>query len=133
MQFAPYNKKAFLLPDSIDSMAGYHAKLFPDGRYVFRIHDCITGIRLIGELRKEQDYNDAFEKLINLANACFDFANYIEKIKTEKFDAAPPQPAWWRDEQPRTTANPETLNLEPETGDREIYERYKRTFGPNNT
>ena len=85
MQFEPYNKKAYLLPDSIDSMAGYHAKLFPDGRYIFRIHDCITGIRLIGELRKEQDYLDAFQKTQELSLALFNFAVHVEKLRLDRF------------------------------------------------
>jgi hypothetical protein len=45
-----YNDKAFLLPDSINSCASYHAKVFEDGKYIFRIHDCLTGIRLTGDL-----------------------------------------------------------------------------------
>jgi hypothetical protein len=81
MEFEPYNKKGFLLPDSIDSMAGYHAKLFPDGRYIFRIHDCITGIRLIGELRTEQDFIDAFNKTKELALALTDFAFHVERLR----------------------------------------------------
>ncbi len=81
MEFKIYNKKAFLLPDSINSMAAYHAKLFADGRYMFRIHDCNTGIRLIGELKEEQDFIDAFEKLTALTTACFEFALHIDCLR----------------------------------------------------
>jgi hypothetical protein len=84
MDFEPYNKKAFLLPDSINSAAMYHAKLFPDGKYVFRIHDCLTGIRLIGELKEESDYIDAAEKLITLAKACNEFALHFINLKDEE-------------------------------------------------
>ena len=83
MEFKTYNKKAFLLPDSINSMAAYHAKLFPDGRYMFRIHDCNTGIRLIGELKKEQDLIDAANKLNELAAAAARFANHFERLRDE--------------------------------------------------
>lgn len=85
MEFAPYNKKAFLLPDSINSAAMYHAKIFPDGRYIFRIHDCLTGIRLTGDLNEEQDFKDAFDKATELAFALFEFAVYVEKRRQEYF------------------------------------------------
>ena len=88
MEFTPYNKKAFLLPDSIDSAAMYHAKIFDDGRYIFRIHDCITGVRLIGELRKEQDFVDAFNKTKELALALSDFAFHVERMRCEYFQNA---------------------------------------------
>lgn len=85
MEFAPYNKKAFLLPDSINSAAMYHAKIFPDGRYIFRIHDCLTGIRLTGDLNEEQDFKDAFDKATELAFALFEFAVYVENRRKEYF------------------------------------------------
>jgi len=85
MEFKPYNKKAFLLPDSIHSAAMYHAKLFPDGKYVFRIHDCLGGVRLTGELKEESDYDDAVGKLIALAKACNEFALHILALEIEAF------------------------------------------------
>lgn len=85
MEFIPYNKKAFLLPDSINSAAMYHAKIFPDGRYIFRIHDCITGIRLTGELSEEQDFKDAVEKSRQLAKALFDFSAHVENLRYERY------------------------------------------------
>lgn len=86
MDFQPYNKKAFLLPDSINSAAMYHAKLFPDGKYIFRIHDCNTGIRLIGELKEESDYTDAINKLQVLADAAQEFAFHIFRLSHEKYN-----------------------------------------------
>jgi len=83
MEFKPYNKKAFLLPDSINSAAMYHAKLFPDGKYVFRIHDCLGGIRLTGELKEESDYDDAVNKLQALSDAAQEFAFYIFHLSAE--------------------------------------------------
>lgn len=85
MEFKPYNKKAFLLPDSINSMAAYHAKLFPDGKYVFRIHDCLSGIRLTGELKQESDFLDAFQKAIELSSGLMDFAAHVEGLRLEFF------------------------------------------------
>lgn len=84
MEFKPYNKKAFLLPDSIHSAAMYHAKLFPDGKYVFRIHDCLGGIRLTGILQEESDYTDAINKLQALSDAAQEFAFYIFHLSNEK-------------------------------------------------
>ncbi|MDX9703904.1 MAG: hypothetical protein RBU23_12810 [Candidatus Auribacterota bacterium] len=86
MQFQPYNKKGFLLPDSIRSMAAYHAKLFENGEYMFRIHDCITGIRLRGVLETEEDYDEAIGKIETLMLACCDFARHLRNIKESAFD-----------------------------------------------
>lgn len=83
MKFTPYNKKAFLLPDSISSAAMYHAKIFEDGRYIFRIHDCITGIRLTGDLYKEQDFVDASKKAEVLSLALAEFSFHINKLRDE--------------------------------------------------
>ena len=79
-----YNKKAFLLPDSINSCASFHAKVFEDGRYIFRIHDCLNGIRLVGDLNTNEEAKEAYNK----ANALIDglrgfkdfiFQNYINE------------------------------------------------------
>ena len=86
MEIKTYNKKAFLLPESINSAAMYHAKLFPSGEYIFRIHDCITGIRLRGELKEEQDFIDAEQKLIALSNACVAFSVHIAELRKLNFE-----------------------------------------------
>jgi len=75
-----YNEKAFLLPDSINSCALYHAKVFADGRYLFRIHDCVTGIRLKGELNTEDGRQDALEKVTELMLGLERFRNFILEI-----------------------------------------------------
>jgi hypothetical protein len=81
-----YNKKGFLLPDSIHSMAAYHAKLFPDGKYIFRIHDCLGGVRLTGELKEDESaYTEAYKKLMALSVASMEFALHIYNLKREKF------------------------------------------------
>lgn len=73
-----YNKKGFLLPDSIKSMAAYHAKIMPDGKYLFRIHDCLGGIRLVGDMTDPVDIKESIEKLRCLANSANEFADFIE-------------------------------------------------------
>jgi len=77
MEIKQYNKKDFLLPDSIRSMAAWHAKIMPDGKYMFRIHDCITGIRLQGDLTDKTDVQEAVDKLNRLSLAAKMFANFI--------------------------------------------------------
>jgi hypothetical protein len=72
-----YNVKGFLLPNSIKSMAAYHAKIMPDGKYLFRLHDCINGIRLTGDLNDPEDIREAVEKLGELDQAVRDFADFI--------------------------------------------------------
>ena len=74
-----YNKKGFLLPDSIRSCASFHAKIYPDtGEYIFRVHDCNTGIRLRGNLNNPEEVKEAHEKLIALSGAASDFAMFIK-------------------------------------------------------
>ena len=78
MKHKNYNKKAFLLPDSLHSCAAYHAKIMPTGEYFFRIHDCITGIRLRGDLNDPQQRAEAVEKLKALSAAANEFAGFLE-------------------------------------------------------
>jgi hypothetical protein len=79
MEHTGYNKKGFLLPDSIRSCASFHAKILPSGEYMFRIHDCITGIRLRGDLNNPDEAKEAKEKLMNLAKASLSFAMFIDE------------------------------------------------------
>lgn len=72
-----YNKKAFLLPDSIRSAAMYHAKIMDDGQYMFRIHDCVTGIRLRGDIANPIEAREAVEKLQCLGKAANEMADFI--------------------------------------------------------
>ncbi|MCC8153252.1 MAG: hypothetical protein LIP01_02975 [Tannerellaceae bacterium] len=60
-------------------MAGYHAKVMPDGTYMFRIHDCNTGIRLIGNVTDPQDVMDGVAKLRTLAEAANKMADFINE------------------------------------------------------
>lgn len=78
MEIKTYNKKGFLLPDSIRSASIYHAKIMPDGRYMFRIHDCNSGIRLVGDLNNPEEVNEAVEKLEALEKAANEFRVFIK-------------------------------------------------------
>jgi hypothetical protein len=77
-QIITYNKKGFLVPDSIHSTACYHAKILPTGEYMFRLHDCVTGVRLRGDITDPQEVPEAVEKLRRLAAAATEFADFIE-------------------------------------------------------
>jgi hypothetical protein len=77
MTYVEYNKKGFLLPDSIRSCASFHAKILPTGEYMFRVHDCVSGIRLRGDLNNPDEVKEAVQKLESLANAAADFAHFI--------------------------------------------------------
>lgn len=79
-----YNKKGFLLPDSIKSMAAYHAKIMPDGKYLFRIHDCVGGVRLVGDVTDPVDVRESVEKLRCLAASASEFADFIESNYKEE-------------------------------------------------
>jgi hypothetical protein len=72
-----YNKKEFLLPASINSCASYHAKVFEDGKYIFRIHDCVTGIRLTGDMNNHDNISEAYNKVSKLIEGLEEFRSFI--------------------------------------------------------
>ncbi len=78
-QMGTYNQKAFLLPDGPESMAAFHAIIRPNGQYRFRIHDCLTSIRLHGDLNDPAQVGEAVTKLRTLAAAANEFADFIEE------------------------------------------------------
>jgi len=84
MEIKNYNEKGFLLPESINSCASFHAKIMPTGEYMFRIHDCINGVRLRGDLNIEPQIHEAVEKLNNLAVAATNFAEFIKSNYIDK-------------------------------------------------
>ncbi len=78
MKIKHYNKKEFLLPESINSCALYHAKIREDGTCMFRIHDCITGIRLVGNVTSPTDVEEAKAKLLKLEQGVKEFREFID-------------------------------------------------------
>jgi hypothetical protein len=83
METVKYNGKGFLLPESINSCASFHAKIMPTGEYMFRIHDCISGVGLRGDLNDESQRLEAIEKLNSLAVAAMNFAAFIRTNYTD--------------------------------------------------
>ena len=79
MDHITYNKKGFLLPNSINSCASFHAKIFQSGEYMFRIHDCNTGIRLRGNLNSQEAIQEAKEKIRSLIDGLKKFEQHIKE------------------------------------------------------
>ena len=78
MTHPEYNKKAFLLPDSILSMSSYHAKIDNDGIAKLTIHDCRSSIQLWNNLNNPEEVQEMINKLRVLGKAALGFANFIE-------------------------------------------------------
>ena len=79
MKIKTYNKKGFLAPDSIRSMSAYHAKIKDDGEYTFRLHDCIGGIRILGNVVERKEAEEAVLKLETLSSAASELAKFIKE------------------------------------------------------
>lgn len=77
---SPFNKKIFLAPQAIESMAAAHAKIYPDrNQYQLRISDCNSAIKLWGNIITKQDKLTAIEKLSNLAKIALELKQEIER------------------------------------------------------
>ena len=73
------NKKIFLLPNSITSMAAAHAKIYEDKKeYVLRVSDCHNSIKLWGKTDTEQAINEGIEKLENLINVAAELKQVLK-------------------------------------------------------
>jgi hypothetical protein len=82
------NKKIFLAPTSIKSMAAAHAKIYSDKKeYVLRISDCHNTIKLWGKINNEEDLIEGIEKLENLTTLAAELKQVLEgKLKQVKAD-----------------------------------------------
>jgi hypothetical protein len=73
------NKKIFLAPTSIKSMAAAHAKIYSDKKeYVLRISDCHNTIKLWGKIDSEEDLIEGIEKLENLTTLAAELKQVLE-------------------------------------------------------
>lgn len=81
MQFKKeFNKKIFLAPTAIESMAAAHAKIYVNrNQYQLRISDCNSAIKLWGDIRTQRDKKIAIEKLDNLAKIALELKQEIIK------------------------------------------------------
>ncbi|GIZ08338.1 hypothetical protein [Flavobacterium sp. UMI-01] len=68
-----YNKKEFLAPNSIRSMAAVHAKILKDGTAVLRISDCNTSVRIWNDFNDLEEKKEMLTKVDNLIANLQDF------------------------------------------------------------
>lgn len=61
-----YNRKVFLLPDGILSMAAIHCKVKESGEAQIRIADCNNTIKLWNDINTPEGFDDMIEKVSNL-------------------------------------------------------------------
>lgn len=87
IEITEYGDKKFLAPNSNDSCSMYHAKVVPtENRWKFTIHDCNNGIRFLGKLEKEEDFDFAIERLNNLKIGIEKFIDYFINERKKLFD-----------------------------------------------
>jgi len=78
MKYHSYNQKGFLDSNSIRTCASFHAKILPDFRAIFRIHDCNSGIRIWNDMNNPEEVKEMINKLRVLGTSALSFANFIE-------------------------------------------------------
>ena len=61
-----YNKKGFLAPNSIRSMAVVHTKILKDGTAILRISDCNNSIRIWNDFNNPEEKKEMLSKVDNL-------------------------------------------------------------------
>lgn len=72
-----YNEKQFLLPESPNSMACYHAKIEADNMMKLTIHDCNKSIRLHNDLNNPEGVQEAIDKLAVLETGIHQLRRHI--------------------------------------------------------
>lgn len=72
-----YNEKQFLLPESPNSMACYHAKIDDKYNMKLTIHDCNGSIRLHNDLNSPEGVREAIDKLTVLESGIQDLLGFI--------------------------------------------------------
>mgnify|MGYP007071565100 CR=1 FL=1 len=82
-----WDKKEFLVQDSILSMAAYHAKIKsePNSQYQLRISDCNNTIKLWGNINSLEDIKEGMEKLETLKQGIISLQIQLEKVRQENF------------------------------------------------
>lgn len=79
------NKKSFLAPGSIKSMAAVHIKIYDNDErkeYQMRISDCNNSIKLWGSLSKN-DLKEGIEKMNSIMSACFELKKELLEMYNE--------------------------------------------------
>lgn len=73
-----YNKKKFLAPDSILSMAAIHTKIKPDGEASIRISDCNRSIKIWNDLNDKKQTKEMLLKIDSLIGVLTSFREEVE-------------------------------------------------------
>lgn len=72
-----YNKKIFIAPDSLLSMAAMHTKIKPCGEAQIRISDCNTTIRIWNDLNDKTEIKEFLTKIDNMMDMLSEFKQEI--------------------------------------------------------
>lgn len=73
-----YNKKAFLAPDSIRSMAVIHTKILKEGTAILRISDCNNSVRIWNDLNDKEEVKEMLKKTESLRDMLWDFQEELK-------------------------------------------------------
>lgn len=73
-----YNRKKFLAPDSILSMAAIHTKIKPDGEASIRISDCNRSIKIWNDLNDKKQTKEMITKIESLITGLTEFKKEVE-------------------------------------------------------
>lgn len=83
LMHASYNKKVFLAPNIITSMAVIHTKIKPCGEAQIRISDCNSSIKLWNDLNDKSQAAEMLQKVETLLSNLEAFRDEL-KIKLTK-------------------------------------------------
>jgi hypothetical protein len=77
-----YNRKIFLAPDSLLSMAAMHTKIKPCGEAQIRISDCNNTIKLWNDMNDKKQIDEMLTKIDNMMSMLSEFKKEILIKKT---------------------------------------------------
>ena len=81
------NKKKFLVPDSILSMAAVHIKVHNTTErreYQMRISDCNGAIKLWGSIDSNEALEEGIEKMDSIISAAMELKDYLVTLKEQR-------------------------------------------------
>ena len=73
-----FNKKEFLAPESIRSMAAVHTKILADDTAILRVSDCNTSVRIWNDFNNKEEIKEMLLKVESLRDALYDFQEEIK-------------------------------------------------------
>lgn len=79
-QHIPFNKKMFLAPNSIRSMAAIFTKIYRDGTAIIRISDCNRTIKIWNDLNEPDQVTEMLTKIDTMTAALGELREQV-KVK----------------------------------------------------